>query len=135
MATSSKHLVLCSLVLLVLLTVLQLAYSVPLQVEEKVLNSELEKAADSSYDPIETARKLWSDAKRLQRRLRPKRSPVSSQSSQPQPVGLPDNLSISGPKYILDLYKNLTTNPGLQQTTQANTIRSLQTSPDIGKSR
>ena len=120
---------------LALLVYVELSTSKPVLEEApgSLTNSNDKNEVDSSYDPIEEARQLWNGAKRLQRSLRPRRKRSVSASVPPANNELPANLNISGPKYILDLYRNLTRNPAMQQTTQANTIRSLQTSENIGR--
>lgn len=86
-------------------------------------------------DAVETARKLLSDAKKLHRKLRRRSTEVnegsdsshaqqpSEQSPSSEQSGTPN---VTAPKYILELYRNLS-NTELLETTQANTIRSLQT--------
>ena len=74
----------------------------------------------------EKARKLLNRSKRLQRRFRSRRD--TSRRSVDEQSQVTGNVTI--PKYILELYTNLTekTTTGIfQQTSQANTIRSLQT--------
>lgn len=85
-------------------------------------------------DAVETARKL-SDAKKLHRKLRRRStegntvnegsdsSYAQQQSPSSEQSGTPN---VTAPKYILELYRNLS-NTELLETTQANTIRSLQT--------
>lgn len=86
-------------------------------------------------DAVETTRKILSDAKKLHRKLRRRSTEGntvnegsdSSYAQQPSPSseqsGTPN---VTAPKYILELYRNLS-NTELLETTQANTIRSLQT--------
>ena len=89
---------------------------------------------DDGVSAVEVARKLWSDAKKLHRKLR-RRSTVTDDSSDSSHAQQPTDQSMSSersgspnvtaPKYILELYRNLSNTS--QETTQANTIRTLQT--------
>ena len=92
---------------------------------------------DDGVNAVEMARKLWSDAKKLHRKLRRRSSDnnVNDDSSDPSHAQQPTDQSMSSersgspnvtaPKYILELYRNLSNTS--QETTQANTIRTLQT--------
>lgn len=78
----------------------------------------------------ERARELWNKAKKLQRQLKPRRY-VRNVPRYERNVAVDNATNV--PKYILELYKNLTeqsTTEKLQQSTQANTVRSLQTVND-----
>lgn len=116
------------------------AHAKPLSNQDRHLHStqlsEREALAPKSNDedalsPAEdTARKLWNGVKKLRRFLQPRR--YVRQVDQ-QDAALPRNVNATVPRYILELYHNLTrlrnssTAEQLQhRTSQANTIRSLQ---------
>ena len=91
---------------------------------------EVESVAPSSLSPeYEKAREPWNKAKKLQHQLKPRRYVRNVPRYEREVVDNATNV----PKYILELYKNLTegsTTENLQQSTQANTVRSLQTVND-----
>ena len=78
---------------------------------------------------IEQARELWNKAKEMKRILRPR--VVRRQTFDAPTVDMTQEIeqleSEGAPKYILELYKNLSAVGVRQPETQANTIRSLQT--------
>lgn len=94
---------------------------------------EIESAAAAASAPLshehERARELWNRAKKLQHQLKPRRYVRDvPRNERHAPVDNAAN-SRNVSKYILELYKNLTESStgSLQQGTQANTVRSLQT--------
>ena len=81
----------------------------------------------------EAARKLWNNYRKFHRTFQPRR--YVRNVEQQHSVG-----NVTVPKYILELYQNLThlrnssrAEQLQQQTTQANTVRSLQMIPNNGK--
>lgn len=71
---------------------------------------------------LENARRMWNGAKRAQKRLiRRTRREVNNDYIVTDPAIF---ANITGQKFIVGLYKNLT-NSTLHEKTQANTIRSL----------
>jgi len=126
MAWRMQEAVLASLVLLVCI------YAAPsLQVPVSSEGRNNPVSSDGENDAVEVARKFW-DSKKLHRRLRSRRSGsegttgVQNEGEGEVAATLPPNITISAPKYILELYRNLSSEQNLA-TTQANTIRSLQT--------
>ena len=86
-------------------------------------------AAVAPLSPVhEEARRRWNRAKQLHHLLQPKRYIRNVV----EPRSTPDNGASTGnvsavPKYIYDLYKNLTQGKlGEQRTTRANTVRSIE---------
>ena len=75
----------------------------------------------------EQARDLWNRVKKVRHQLKPRRY-IRSVARHERAVATVNGVTI--PKYILELYENLTTGSAteiLQQSSQANTVRSLQT--------
>lgn len=97
---------------LFLLLCLTLSCAVPLPVQDT-----------GEHDPIETARQLWNDAKKLQRKLRPR---IRRQATyEPELDFQHVEANLSAPQYFLDLYRNLSFHPHTQ--TDSNTILFLHT--------
>ena len=123
MAWRMQEAVLASLVLLVCI------YAAPsLQVPVSSEGRNNPVPSDGENDAVEVARKFW-DSKKLHRRLRSRRS-GSEGTTGVQDEGevastLLPNVTISAPKYILELYRNLSSEHNLA-TMQAKSKRSLQ---------
>lgn len=117
----------CRLVVAVILLLsAQLAVQVPLPSAEEPASL---TAAEGRYNPVEEARKLWNGAKKLGRKMtaRVRRRSAEAITVDPSPspeVLANNNVTESAPKYILEVYQNLSRRP---EPTEANTIRSLQT--------
>ena len=104
---------------------------VPKSTENK---REIESAAAPASAPLspehEEARGRWNRAKKLQNQLKPRRY-IRNVSPSRYEREVVNNVTV--PKYIYELYKNLTekSTTGIsQQSSQANTVRSLQTVND-----
>ncbi len=116
-----------------LATCCSLCYSLPAPIPQQQDSSETQ-ALSPEHD---TARKLWSQAKLAYKNIMKEIPKVKRTRSRRQAAGsssLPIDAdaafaNVTGPRYIKDLYKNLTNSTSTQQ---ANTIRSLKYS-QIGK--
>lgn len=107
-----------------MLLCVQLTLQIPLpSPEEPAPNS----APAGGYRPVEEARKLWNGAKKLARKTAPRvrrQNAITLENGMPPETEIGDNVTESAPKYILEVYRNLSYRP---EPTEANTIRSLQT--------
>lgn len=113
-------------------TLLQLPSNNALAPKSTENKREIENAA-ASPSPLspehERVRQLWNKAKKLQHQLKPRRYVRNVQRNERQVIDSATNHT-NVPKYIRELYRNLTecnNGSGLQQGTQANTVRSLPT--------
>lgn len=104
-------------VLLCILGLCALGYSLPAP------SDSAQEGSQPLSPHLESARQMWNGAKKTLRRLN-RREVTEPQTQQPQidPAIL---ANITGQKFILDLYKNLTNSTVHHKTTQGNTIRSL----------
>lgn len=85
-----------------------------------------DSAAVAPLSPVhEEARRRWNRAKQLHHLLQPKRYIRNVEPRSTSNNGVSTNVTV--PKYIRELYENLTQrNPVEQRTIRANTVRSLQ---------
>ena len=121
--TGGQHCWLARALVLLLLCV-QLTVQAPLpSAEEPGPNT----AAAGDYSPEEAARQLWNGAKKLARKSAPRvrrQNGITLENEIPPELETVTNVTESAPKYILEVYRNLSNRP---EPTEANTIRSLQT--------